>query len=104
LIERRDDAADRRTRRLYLQPPALPVLEEIWRISDCARAESLSGLSDEERAQLFGLMQRVYSNLDTLLPDAPETTRPGSCKQPARKPAAEQTEAAVARANGSNPQ
>jgi DNA-binding MarR family transcriptional regulator len=76
LIERRPDTADRRARRLFLRPSALPVLDEIWRISDCARAESLSGLSASDRAQLFDLMQRVYSNLDTLLPEAPETPGP----------------------------
>jgi len=103
LLERREDAADRRTRRLYLQSAALPVLDEIWRIADCARAESLSGLSDEERTQLFGLMERVYLNLDTLLPDAPDTTRPGACRSPAAKPEVEQMHAAAdgPRVNGS---
>jgi MarR family transcriptional regulator for hemolysin len=103
LIERREDASDRRTRRLYLQGTALPVLDEIWRISDCARAESLSGLSDEERTQLFGLMKRVYTNLDTLLPDAPETTRPGACRTQGATGVAGQMRAGEdGRVNGSN--
>jgi MarR family transcriptional regulator for hemolysin len=94
LIERREDASDRRTRKLYLQAAALPVLDEIWRISDCARAESLSGLSDDERALLFGLMKRVYVNLETLLPDAPETTRPAACRPQEANTAAGQMQAA----------
>jgi DNA-binding MarR family transcriptional regulator len=106
LIERREDASDRRTRRLYLQGAALRVLDEIWRISDCARAESLSGLSDDERTQLFGLMKRVYTNLDTLLPDAPETTRPGGCRPQAAKARAGQANDAThgPRVNGSSAQ
>jgi DNA-binding MarR family transcriptional regulator len=64
LIERRPDAADRRARRLYLRAPAIPVLDEIWRVSDCARAESLAGLSDADRAR----------HLEKLVPDAPETS------------------------------
>lgn len=70
LIERRPDATDRRARRLYLKAPALPVLQEIWRVSDCARAESLAGLSAPERSQLLNLMQRVHTNLDRLVPEA----------------------------------
>lgn len=72
LIERRPDAADRRARRLYLQSSAIPVLDEIWRVSDCARAQSLAGLSETDRAQLMSLMQRVHGNLDKLVPEAPE--------------------------------
>jgi MarR family transcriptional regulator, transcriptional regulator for hemolysin len=70
LIERRPDPADRRARRLYLRPAASPVLEEIWRVSDRARAEALSCLSAADRAQLMSLMQRVHANLDALLPEA----------------------------------
>ena len=78
LIERRPDAADRRARRLFLRDAAIPVLDEIWRISDRARAQSLSGLSAVECTQLIGLMQRIYANLDTLLPDAPDTAGPAA--------------------------
>jgi DNA-binding MarR family transcriptional regulator len=74
LIERRPDAADRRARRLYLRAPAIPVLDEIWRVSDCARAESLAGLSDADRARLVSLMQHIEANLEKLVPDAPETS------------------------------
>ena len=74
LIERRDDPADRRTRCLFLRAPAFPLLEEIWRHSDCARAETLSGLSAAERVQLVKLMQRVHANLDALVPGAADTS------------------------------
>ncbi len=68
LVERRPDPDDRRARSLYLQPAALPVLDDIWRHSDSARGESLAGLGAAERAQLMALMQRVQANLDALMP------------------------------------
>jgi MarR family transcriptional regulator, transcriptional regulator for hemolysin len=86
LIERRPDPADRRARRLYLQASAIPVLEEIWRVSDRARAESFSRLSVAERALLFSLMQRMRANLDALIPGAADTAAapPGQTRKRAR--------------------
>ncbi|MDD5175874.1 MAG: MarR family transcriptional regulator [Sterolibacterium sp.] len=68
LIERRPDPTDRRVRCLFLRASAIPVLEEIWRLSDRVRAEALAGLSAADRAQLVKLMQRVNANLDALVP------------------------------------
>ena len=68
LVERRADAADRRVRSLHLGPGAAAVLDEIHRLSLTARAESLAGLSQAERADLMKLMHRVQANLDTLVP------------------------------------
>lgn len=93
LIERRDDPADRRARRLFLRAPAFPVLEEIWHCSDCARAETLSGLSAAERAQLVKLMQRVHANLDALIPGAADTC--GVAHRQTRKRAQMRAEAAI---------
>lgn len=78
LIERRADPADRRARRLYLQDAALPVLKEIWRLSDRARAESFSRMAPADRAQLFSLMQQMHANLEALMPGASDgsTTSP----------------------------
>jgi MarR family transcriptional regulator, transcriptional regulator for hemolysin len=73
LIERRPDPADRRARSLFLQASAIPVLQEIWRHSDRARAKALAGLSAADRAQLMNLLQRVHSNLDALIPNAADT-------------------------------
>lgn len=68
LVERRPDPADRRVRSLHLGTGALPVLDEIQRLSLTARAESLAGLSQAERADLMKLMHRVQANLDALMP------------------------------------
>lgn len=68
LVERRIDPADRRARCIYLCEAALPVLDEIWRLSDLVRGEAMSGISATERALLLQLMQRVHANLDVLTP------------------------------------
>ncbi|MGH8539216.1 MAG: MarR family winged helix-turn-helix transcriptional regulator [Stenotrophobium sp.] len=65
-IERQADPADRRARRLYMKSAALPVVKEIWRIADRARAAALSGLSAAEREQLIALLGRVHANLAAL--------------------------------------
>jgi len=70
LIERRSDPADRRARRLFLQPAALPVLKEIWRVSDRARTECFSRMPLADRDQLLNLLQQMQANLEALLPGA----------------------------------
>jgi MarR family transcriptional regulator for hemolysin len=102
LIERRPDPADRRARCLYLQASAIPVLKEIWRVSDRARAESFSRLSVADRAQLFSLMERLRSNLDALLPGAADTadTMPGQARKRARTPPKSSARAPASAAKG----
>lgn len=85
LIERRTDPGDRRARRLFLKTSATPVLQEIWRLSDRARAETFSGLSAADRTQLVNLMQRIHSNLGALMPGAADTDTNGIASKRARK-------------------
>jgi DNA-binding MarR family transcriptional regulator len=68
LVERRPDPDDRRTRTLFLQSAAAPLLREIWRLSDIARAEAFSGMGVSDKAQLLKLMKHVHANLGALLP------------------------------------
>ena len=75
-IERQPDPADRRARRLYMKAAAEPVVDEIWRIADRARAASLAGLSAAEREQLVALLGRVHANLTRLVPNAGENASP----------------------------
>ncbi len=49
LLERRPDPADRRARRLYLTRKAKPLLDQIWRVSELTRAETLAGISRQDR-------------------------------------------------------
>lgn len=69
-IERRQDPADRRARQLYMKDAAYPVVDEIWRIADRARAAALAGLNTEERNTLMALLGRIHDNLTNLVPNA----------------------------------
>lgn len=81
-IERRQDPADRRARRLYMKDAAYPVLDEIWRIADRARAAALAGLDAAERDTLMSLLGRIHHNLTNLVPNA----EPGvPCAPPAEE-------------------
>jgi len=77
-LERRPDPADRRAYRVFLKPAADPVLAEIHRIADKARAEVLAGISAEERVQLMHLLDRIQQNLHALLAAAPDSARAGT--------------------------
>ena len=72
LIEQRPDPSDRRAHCLFLQPDkALPVLDEIRRISERSRAESLAGLNAADRSQLMSLLHKIQANLYALMPGTP---------------------------------
>ena len=90
-IERRPDPADRRARRLYMTKAATPVMDEVWRIADRARAAALAGLSAADRSQLISLLERVHQNLAALVGNADATAETRSKRSPdktARKPRA----------------
>jgi DNA-binding MarR family transcriptional regulator len=76
LVQRRPDPRDGRAHCLHLSPQAVPVLEEIWRVSDRSRAETLQGLSALERHQLMALLRQVHANLDALLPGSASAVAP----------------------------
>ncbi len=91
LIERQQDPADRRARRLFTTAAAEPVLAEIWRIAERARTAALAGLSVAERLQLVGLLERVHANLTTLVPGAEAGAPPCPPPEPAEAAPAEAT-------------
>jgi DNA-binding MarR family transcriptional regulator len=72
LVERRPDPDDGRAHRLYLRRKALPILDEIWRLSDRARAQALAGLDADDRSHLMAVMDRIRDNLVALTPDEPD--------------------------------
>jgi DNA-binding MarR family transcriptional regulator len=53
---------------LWLTPKSKPVLEHIAQLIAETRAETLHGLSNEERGQLIDLLGRVHANLSALPP------------------------------------
>jgi MarR family transcriptional regulator, transcriptional regulator for hemolysin len=66
LLERRPDPADRRARRLYLTRKAKPLLDQIWRVSELTRAETLSGISRQDREAFMSLLERMHANVCAL--------------------------------------
>jgi MarR family transcriptional regulator for hemolysin len=73
-VQRRFDPADRRAHTLWLTPKSKPVLEHIGRLIAETRAETLHGLSSDERSRLIELLERVHANLSSLAP----LERPGA--------------------------
>lgn len=71
-VLRRFDPADRRAHTLWLTPKSKPVLEHISHVIAETRAETLHGLSNDERAKLVELLERVHTNLSALPPLAAE--------------------------------
>jgi DNA-binding MarR family transcriptional regulator len=63
LLERRPDPADRRARRLYLTRKAKPLLDRIWRVSELTRAETLEGISRQDREAFMALLERMHANI-----------------------------------------
>ena len=43
-LERRNDPADRRARRLYLLPKGKLLVDEVWRLVDLTRREAFAGI------------------------------------------------------------
>jgi DNA-binding MarR family transcriptional regulator len=78
-LERRPDAADRRTRQLHLTRRGGQVLDRATRLGDEWEHQICAGLSDTEREQLLGLLRRVATNIgigQETLPDRGIGLRP----------------------------
>ena len=67
LIERRDDAADRRANRLYLTEKAAPKLKVLGALAEDILGKALSGLDDESIDALESGLTRMKANLKTEL-------------------------------------
>lgn len=63
LVERRDDAADRRANRLFLTKEAAPTLEKLGELAEDVMARALVGLDEAAIAGLTAGLQRIKSNL-----------------------------------------
>lgn len=62
LVERRACDNDRRSKRIYLTPAAMPLLEQIDNVAQQARKEIFAGLSEEELAQLNEWLALIEAN------------------------------------------
>ncbi|HEY4369607.1 MAG TPA: MarR family transcriptional regulator [Steroidobacteraceae bacterium] len=102
-VERRAHPGDRRARQLFLKKAAMPVVQEMWRIADRARTESLAGLSAADREQLLELLTRIHANLNSMFP----ATAAGECasedsKAPSTAKSAAAIPASAAKPRGRN--
>ena len=63
LVERRNDATDRRARRLYLTEKALPKLKVLGALAEDVMGNALSGLDEDAIVALHGGLARIKANL-----------------------------------------
>ena len=63
LVERREDAKDRRANRLYLTPEAAPALQRLDVLSEAVLAKALNGLDEEAVVGLRAGLERIRANL-----------------------------------------
>jgi MarR family transcriptional regulator, organic hydroperoxide resistance regulator len=69
LVERRPDATDERSVRIYLTEAARQLEDVIPAALDRADGIALQGFSEEERATLLGLLRRMEDNLTVVAED-----------------------------------
>lgn len=67
LVERRDDAADRRAHRLYLTEKATPKLRKLGELGEALMGKALNGLDESQIALLTQGLERIKANLKTEL-------------------------------------
>jgi len=63
LVERREDAADRRANRLFLTPEAAPALKRLDVLSEDVVGRALDGLDEAAITNLRAGLERIRSNL-----------------------------------------
>jgi MarR family transcriptional regulator for hemolysin len=70
-LERRNDPADRRARRLYLTAKGKPLVDDIWHLVDLTRREAFAGIPRKHADLLIELLERIQSNFASLEPLQP---------------------------------
>ena len=65
-LERRNDPADRRARRLYLEAKGKPLVDEIWHLVDLTRREAFAGIPRKHADLLIELLEKIQSNFASL--------------------------------------
>lgn len=67
LIERRNDPADRRAKRLYLTPAAEPMIQRLSSLGEKVMDDVLDGFSREDIEKMVGQFAALKQNLRKLL-------------------------------------
>ena len=71
VLERRNDPADRRARRLYLKPKGKPLLDDIWHLVALTRREAFAGIPRKHADLMIELLEKIQSNFASLEPLKP---------------------------------
>lgn len=66
LLERRNDPADRRARRLYLKPKGKPLVDGIWHLVALTRREAFAGIPRKHADLMIELLEKIQSNFASL--------------------------------------
>jgi len=91
-LERRNDPADRRARRLYLLPKGKPLVDEVWRLVDVTRREAFAGIPRKQADLVIESLERIQRNLAALEPlPLPARTAPSSGRGGAARTRRERT-------------
>jgi MarR family transcriptional regulator for hemolysin len=70
-LERRNDPADRRARRLYLKAKGKPLVDDIWHLVDLTRREAFAGIPRKHADLVIELLEKIQSNFVSLEPLQP---------------------------------
>ncbi len=62
-IERRDDAADRRAKRVYLTEGVRPTMRQMRDLARITIDEALASLSEKEQAAMIDMLRRMRNDL-----------------------------------------
>ncbi len=62
LVERREDAGDRRSRTVHLTPAAEPLWSKVSHIASAMRTELLEGVSQDDLAACTRVFERIKAN------------------------------------------
>jgi MarR family transcriptional regulator for hemolysin len=65
-LQRRNDPADRRARRLYLEAKAKPLVDDIWHLVDLTRREAFAGIPRKHADLMIELLEKIQSNFAAL--------------------------------------
>jgi MarR family transcriptional regulator for hemolysin len=76
LLERRNDPADRRARRLYLEAKGRPLVDDIWHLVALTRREAFAGIPKKHADLMIELLEKVQSNFASLEPLQPKAAVP----------------------------
>jgi MarR family transcriptional regulator for hemolysin len=75
-LERRNDPADRRARRLYLEAKGRPLVDDIWHLVALTRREAFAGIPKKHADLMIELLEKIQSNFASLEPLQPKPAVP----------------------------